>query len=73
MLSIALQKRGGRQGSDIIGVTRIALNRIPAHDDAAAHELAEQQAVSPSFARHVVEHVVLTIVIVQYSYIPSAF
>lgn len=42
----AVQKRGGRQGSDIIGVTRIALNRIPMHDDAALAALAQQQAVS---------------------------
>ena len=47
---LALQRRGGRKGTDIIGIARIPLSRIPIHDNeaiaAAAAALAEQKAVS---------------------------
>lgn len=47
---VALQRRGGRKGTDIVGIARIPLSRIPIHDNeaiaAAAAALAEQKAVS---------------------------
>ena len=47
---LAVQRRGGRKGTDIVGIARIPLSRIPIHDNeaiaAAAAALAEQKAVS---------------------------
>ena len=41
-----LQRHAGRSGTDIVGIARIPLSRIPIHDDAAIAALAEQAAVS---------------------------
>ena len=46
-LNAVLQRHAGRKGTDIVGIARIPLSRIPIHDDAALAALAEQQAVSP--------------------------
>ena len=42
----AMQRRGGRKGTDIVGIARMPLNRIPIHDDEAIAAAAEQQAVT---------------------------
>ena len=47
-LNAVLQRHAGRKGTDIVGIARIPLSRIPIHDDAALAALAEQQAVSSS-------------------------
>ncbi|KAL0034721.1 hypothetical protein WJX77_003856 [Trebouxia sp. C0004] len=39
-----VKRHAGRSGTDIVGIARIPLSRIPIHDDAAIAALAEQRA-----------------------------
>ena len=49
----AMQRRGGRKGTDIVGIARMPLNRIPIHDDEAIAAAAEQRAVTSLLQEYV--------------------